>query len=108
VERALAESAIGYWVTWDEEEIVDGKLVRVTRKKKYFPPDVRAQKFWLKNRMKDKWSDVRKHEVKAPPYKSSAELIEDMRKQLIELQADGYLEGVEVRPHPLQRAGRQK
>jgi hypothetical protein len=95
-QRALAESAIGYWVTWEEEEIVDGKVITVTRKKEYFPPDVRAQKFWMKNRMKDKWFDVHKHEIKAPQYKSSGELIEDMRKQILDLQAEGYLQGIKV------------
>jgi len=53
-------------------------------------------------------SDVHKREVKAPQYKSSAELIEDMRKHVLELQAEGYLEGVVVHPRPLQHAGRQK
>ncbi|MGC2081451.1 MAG: helix-turn-helix domain-containing protein [Xanthobacteraceae bacterium] len=79
VERALAESAIGYWVTWDEE-ILDakGKVIRTIPHKQYHPPSVQAQQFWMKNRMKDKWSDVTKHEVKAP-YKSSAELLADMR-----------------------------
>jgi hypothetical protein len=100
VERALAESAIGYWVTWEEEEFVNGKLVTVTQKKEYFAPDVRAQQFWMKIRMKDRWSDVKKHEVK-PQYKSSAELLEDMRQQIVELQAEGYLEGLVVPHRPI-------
>jgi hypothetical protein len=60
VERALAERAIGFWVTWEEEEFVNGKLITVTRHKKYFPPDVTAQIYWTKNRMLDRWRDVSK------------------------------------------------
>jgi hypothetical protein len=45
--------------------------------------------------MKDKWSDVHKHEVRTE-LKSSAELLEELRKQIIDLQADGYLKGVVV------------
>jgi transposase-like protein len=67
VERAAAESAIGYWVTWDDE-ILDakGKVIRTIPHKQFIPPSVQAQKFWMKNRMKDKWSDVHKHDIKAP------------------------------------------
>jgi hypothetical protein len=68
---------------------------------------VQAQQFWMKNRMEDKWPDIKRHETQTQ-YRSSQELIEDMRKQILDLQAQGYLKGVVVHPHPLQRAGRQK
>jgi len=57
--------------------------------------------------MRDKWSDVQKHQIETR-YKSSTKLLEDMRKQILDLQAEGYLEGVVVphHPHSLQRASR--
>jgi hypothetical protein len=102
----LAERAIGFWETWDEETIDHKSRKTITRHKRCFPPDVTAGIYWSKNRMRDKWSDVHKHEVKTQQLKSSAELLEDMRKQILDLQAEGYLEGVVVHPRPLQHAGR--
>lgn len=59
VENALYKSAMGYEVT---EQQVDSKgnkrLV-----KKYIPPNVVAQIFWLKNRMPDKWRDKHQTEI---------------------------------------------
>jgi hypothetical protein len=99
VERALAERAIGFWVTWDEEEISTDrngqKQIKTVQHRKYFPPDVTAGIWWSKNRMKDRWGDVHKHEVRTQ-LKSSAELLEDLRKQILDLQSQGYLEGVKV------------
>ncbi len=58
VERALAERAIGFWVTTKEEVRNDkGKIIQ-PEERKYFPPDVTAIIFFLKNRMRDKWRDV--------------------------------------------------
>jgi hypothetical protein len=99
VERALAERAIGYWIDEEEEIIINGKVARLIRRKKFIPPDVTAGIYWTKNRMKDKWSDVHKHEHQ-PKFKSSAELIEDLRKQILDLQAEGYLQGVKVYRSP--------
>ncbi len=68
VERSLYNSAMGYYV--DEEERLievnkDGttKLGDLRTKKKYVPPNVTAQIFWLKNRLKKYWRDVTKTEV---------------------------------------------
>lgn len=59
VENALYKSAIGYEVT---EQQVDSKgnkrLV-----KKFMPPNVVAQIFWLKNRMPDKWREKQQTEI---------------------------------------------
>jgi hypothetical protein len=60
VERALAERAIGYWIDEEEEVVINGKVARVIRRKKFIPPDVTAGIYWTKNRMKDRWSDVNK------------------------------------------------
>lgn len=68
IERSLYKSASGYYV--DEEERIievnkDGttKLGDLKTRKKYIPPNVTAQIFWLKNRKKDQWRDVTKTEV---------------------------------------------
>jgi hypothetical protein len=92
VERALAERAIGFWVTI-KEEVRDEKTGKIIQPevRKYFPPDVTAIIFFLKNRMRDKWRDVyeqaQKHELK-----SSAEIMVEIRKDLQELQDEGYLQ----------------
>lgn len=68
VERGLYASATGYYV--DEEERLievnkDGttKLGDLRTKKRYIPPSVTAQIFWLKNRKRNQWRDVTKTEV---------------------------------------------
>jgi len=56
VENALLKRALGY--SYDEvmeEESDDGVKHRVT--KKFIPPDVTAQIFWLKNRRPIQWRD---------------------------------------------------
>ncbi len=88
----MAERAIGFWVKI-EEEVRDEKTGKIIQPevRKYFPPDVTAIIFFLKNRMRDKWRDVyeqaQKHELK-----SSAEIMIEIRKDLQELQAEGYLQ----------------
>ena len=71
IEKSLYNSAMGYFV--DEEERLievnrDGttKLGDLRKKKRYIPPSVTAQIFWLKNRMKGQWRDVTKAEVTGP------------------------------------------
>jgi len=61
VERSLFHKAIGY--SFDAEEIFQyqGEIVR-TKVRKHIPPDTTAAIFWLKNRRKDRWRDVHKHE----------------------------------------------
>ena len=68
IEKSLYNSAMGYFV--DEEERLievnrDGttKLGDLRKKKRYIPPSVTAQIFWLKNRMKGQWRAVTKAEV---------------------------------------------
>jgi hypothetical protein len=36
--------------------------VTLTETTKYYPPDVSAAIFWLKNRQREKWGDVQRHE----------------------------------------------
>jgi hypothetical protein len=42
VERALAERAIGYWIDEEEKVVINGKVARIIRRKKFIPPDVTA------------------------------------------------------------------
>lgn len=56
VENALLRRALGY--SYEEtmtEQSEDGVKKRVT--KKFIPPDVTAQIYWLKNRRPDLWRD---------------------------------------------------
>ena len=57
VENALLKRALGYSYTEVrvEESEKDGQ--KVTRTKKFIPPDTTAQIFWLKNRKPAQWRD---------------------------------------------------
>ena len=56
VENALLKRALGYeYMEIMTEESADGFKTR--RTKKFVPPDVTAQIFWLKNRRPDLWRD---------------------------------------------------
>jgi hypothetical protein len=54
---AEAERAIGYSVDEEQIFVVNKELVSRTVRK-YYPPDVTAQIFFLKNRIPEKWRDV--------------------------------------------------
>jgi len=103
VERALAERAIGYDYTWEEEEInpVTGQP-RTVIKRKHFPPDTKAGIFWLTNRMPDKWRRVQKHEVEVKR-RSSDEILRDIYTRIQDLQAKGYLQSVVVPALPMRK-----
>lgn len=65
VENALVKSALGYMTeeetierVWNEEKGVFEDQV-TKRVRKFQPPNVTAQIFWLKNRRPDKWRDQR-------------------------------------------------
>jgi len=60
VEFAAFKSATGYT---KEESFVDREGV-VNTYEKYYPPNVQAQQFWLKNRKPQEWRDVRHYEFK--------------------------------------------
>jgi len=58
VEQAMLESAVGYTHTDIHVSTTkDGKVIE-TPITKYYPPNVTAGIFWLKNRRRDKWADV--------------------------------------------------
>lgn len=59
VENALYKSAIGYEVI---EQALDDKGNKKLVKK-YIPPNITAQIFWLKNRMPHLWRDQRQTEI---------------------------------------------
>jgi hypothetical protein len=92
VERALAERAIGFYVDVEEVKITkDGGEVRYNIRK-YFPPDVTAAIFFLKNRMPEKWRDVQEHHHSGA-LKSSDEWLVEVEKDILELQAGGHIKG---------------
>lgn len=57
VQNTLFKMATGYYVEEKTEEKSDlkGRTVKVTRR--YIPPNVVAVKYWLDNRMGDKWRE---------------------------------------------------
>lgn len=57
VENALFKSACGFYVEEAEDKIDMRGNVVPTTKRRYVPPSVSAQIFWLKNRRPDKWRD---------------------------------------------------
>ena len=60
----MAQRALGYWVDLEEVKITkDGDIIRYPIRK-FYPPDVTAQIFWLKNRQQKRWRDVWKIEHK--------------------------------------------
>jgi transposase-like protein len=64
VEDSLLRRAMGY--EYEETKIIatkDGKATRVEKTKKFIPPDVTAQIFWLKNRQPEKWRDTSHQEI---------------------------------------------
>jgi transposase-like protein len=91
VERALAERAIGFFVTLREEvrDPETGKVLAPAQRQ-YFPPDPTSMIFFLKNRMRDKYKDVHRIDNEVRLLKTSEDLRIEVRKDILELQAQGY------------------
>lgn len=62
VAQSLYKRAIGFSVEVEEVRNVD-KSLELVRYKKYFPPSVSAAMYWLNNRDKSRWGNVKKHEI---------------------------------------------
>jgi transposase-like protein len=90
VERALAERAIGFWVTVKEEVRGEQGEVIQPEQRRYYPPDPTSIIFFLKNRMRDKYRDVHKVENEVRLLKTSDELRIEVYKDILDLQAQGY------------------
>lgn len=91
VERALAERAIGFYVDVEEMFVVDKKLEKKTVRK-YYPPDVTAAIFFLKNRLSDRWRDVQRHQVNATGLRSSEEISQQLLEEFKDLIDQGLLQ----------------
>lgn len=66
VERTLYHRAVGYEYMEEVPMKVkgdEGEEVKVIEVRKHVPPDTTAMIFWLKNRRKDQWRDVSRHEL---------------------------------------------
>jgi len=96
VERALAERAIGYDDTWDEEIInpVTGEL-RTVRRRRHYPGDVGAIKFHLTNKAKDRWREVQNIEVETKR-RSSDEIRQGIYERLAKMKEQGYLTTIDL------------
>ncbi len=61
VAQSLYKRAVGFSVEVEEVRTV-GKELQTVKYKKYFPPSVQAAMYWLNNRDKNRWGNVKKHE----------------------------------------------
>lgn len=64
VEKSLLQRALGYTYTETKTEVTKNKAGKVTRTKvttftKHMAPDPTCKIFWLKNRNKDRWKDIK-------------------------------------------------
>lgn len=55
VERALLRRALGYEAVEVDEELVEGEMRVVRRRRRHVPPDTKAQLAWLYSRRADRW-----------------------------------------------------
>ncbi len=83
VERSLYHRATGY--TFESEKVFQyqGEIVRA-KTREHVPPDPVACIFWLKNRRKEAWRDVQRHEHGGPgefDQLSDEELAEEIRRE---------------------------
>jgi len=79
VERALAERAIGFFVTIKEEVRDEQRKVIQPAVRRYYPPDPTSIIFFLKNRMKNKYRDVHNVNVNQRRFKSPEEAMATIR-----------------------------
>src|SRR5262245_50257163 len=91
VERALAERAIGFFVTLREEvrDPETGKVLAPAQRQ-YYPPDPTSMIFFLKNRMRENYKDVHRIDGEMRVLKSSDELRIEIKRDIMALQAQGY------------------
>jgi transcriptional regulator with XRE-family HTH domain len=108
VERALAERAIGFFVTLREEErdAETGRLITPAQRQ-YYPPDPTSMIFFLKNRMRERYRDEHKLDTNVRLLKTSEELRIEIHKDILELQAQGYDPRIidDVEPELQRRSG---
>ena len=81
--------------------------VLVPTERVYYPPDVTAAIYWTKNRMPDKWRDVNKHTVTGT-LKSSDDFLVEIRKDILALQQDGYLQTIDLNALPAPKGKNDK
>ena len=96
VERALAERAIGFYETWEEDKInpVTGQRETFIHRE-YYPPDTRAANQWLTNRKRHEWKNVQNTEVEVKR-RSSDEILAGIYERLAKLKEQGYLKTIEL------------
>jgi hypothetical protein len=88
---ALAERALGYSVDVEELFVINKKLESCIVRK-YYPPDVTACIFWLKNRQPERWRDVQRNEAHVTSLKSSDELRQALLVEFKDLVDQGLLQ----------------
>ncbi len=81
VENALLKRALGYEYEEVKEKYECNVLTERTVTKKEVVPDTTAQIFWLKNRLREKWSDKQSIEISKPIDESINEMEEYFEQQ---------------------------
>lgn len=86
IESALKRSCKGFYV---DKDVVDKNGV-VHTIQEFIPPSVEAQKFWLKNKAKDKWKDRVEQEVhtNVEDLSSLAKMLEIDETEIDEIETD--------------------
>jgi predicted transcriptional regulator len=87
VENALYKRAIGFEYNEIKTKYINGHLAEKTVIKKFIPPDVTAQAFWLKNRKPSDWRE--KQEV----------------QQSIEFVDDGFINALKEKANEINEEG---
>jgi hypothetical protein len=95
----MAERAIGFWIILEAEERDDAGNVTKPARRQYYPPDVTAGIFFLKNRLRERWRDVYERHDKVE-LKTSAELLVEINKELLELHRAGFIKELPALPAP--------
>jgi hypothetical protein len=100
VERALAERAIGYFASWEDEMINPMTGAKEPLKRhKYIEPNIAAIRLWLTNRKPDEWKKTQRQQIeikRETPEEAHAELV----KHFLQLKAEGYLRHIELEALP--------
>jgi hypothetical protein len=95
VERALAERALGYYASWEEDMIGPAGTPMLLKKVKYIEPNVQAIRLWLTNRKPEDWKDKQVQQVDIKR-ETPEEVHADLVKHFLQLRAEGYLRHIEL------------
>jgi hypothetical protein len=84
IERSLAEQAIGFEVDmYDSVKDKSGEMKLEVTGRKYYPPNVTATIFFLKNRMPERWREVARRYITYNEFRYVAKLVFHLKWYLV-------------------------